>query len=107
MSWKKLIFGERMPDKDAPENRERYERHVETGRQLARVTGLGTLAVMLQRWGQAHKVAFIVIVFSFVVFCFFLNAYRLFVSFQQGSPRSAVAVERVDSALQERKLLSE
>ena len=28
MSWKKMIFGEKMPDKDDPKYKERYEREV-------------------------------------------------------------------------------
>ena len=35
MSWKKMIFGEKMPDKDDPKYKERYEREVAAGRKAA------------------------------------------------------------------------
>ena len=36
MSWKKMIFGEKMPDKDDPKYKERYE---ERWRQVVRLPG--------------------------------------------------------------------
>ena len=36
MGWKKLIFGEKMPDKDDPKYKDRYEKEVETGKKFAR-----------------------------------------------------------------------
>ena len=38
MSWKKMIMGEKMPDKDDPKYRDRYEREVDAGRKFARAT---------------------------------------------------------------------
>ena len=32
MGWKKLIFGEKMPDKDDPKYEKRYKKEVEAGR---------------------------------------------------------------------------
>ena len=40
MSWKKMIFGEKMPDKDDPKYKERYEREVAAGRKAARLLRL-------------------------------------------------------------------
>ena len=37
MGWKKLIFGEKMPDKDDPKYEKRYKKEVEAGRKAARV----------------------------------------------------------------------
>lgn len=34
--FKRLLFGEKMPDKDDPKYKERYEKEVETGRKFAR-----------------------------------------------------------------------
>ena len=31
MGWKKMIFGEKMPDKHDPQYKERYEREVDAG----------------------------------------------------------------------------
>ena len=44
MSWKKLIFGEKMPDKDDPKYKERYEREVAAGRKAARLLRLDKAA---------------------------------------------------------------
>ena len=40
MGFKRLFFGEPMPDKNDPRYRERYERDVEAGRKFADATGL-------------------------------------------------------------------
>ena len=44
MGWKKLIFGEKMPDRDDPKYRERYEKEVDTGRKTARLLGIDKAA---------------------------------------------------------------
>lgn len=102
MGLKRMIIGEPMPDKNDPKYRERYEREVEAGRRFAQKSGISRLARNLQAWGQAHKVAFIIIVFGFVFMCFIVNVCRLVSVYNQGVPTKAVAVERVDSALHER-----
>ena len=48
MSWKKMIFGEKMPDKDDPKYKERYEREVAAGRKAARLLRLDKAAGGLQ-----------------------------------------------------------
>lgn len=89
-----------MPDKNDPKYRERYEREVEAGRKFADKTGISWGAMRLQEIGQAHKVAFLAVVFGFVTACFFVNVYRLVTAYQQSCGPKATAVERVDSALQ-------
>ncbi|MGX8683163.1 MAG: hypothetical protein ACSW77_05035 [Bacteroidales bacterium] len=107
MSWKRFIIGEPMPDKNDPKYKERYEREVEAGRQFAQKSGISCLARNLQAWGQAHKIAFIIIVFGFVFMCLIVNVCRLVNVYKHGAPSKAVAVERVDSALHERLHLHE
>ena len=102
MSWKKLIVGEPMPDKNDPKYKERYEREVEAGRKFANASGISWAARKIQEWGQGHKVAFLAIVFGFVILCFFINVFRLVNAYQHCGPAKAVAVERLDSALQQR-----
>lgn len=34
MGWKKMIFGEKMPDKNDPKYKERYEKEVAAGARL-------------------------------------------------------------------------
>ena len=36
MGWKKLIMGDKMPDKNDPKYRERYEKEMSAGRKVAR-----------------------------------------------------------------------
>jgi len=102
MGWKKFIVGEPMPDKDDPKYKERYEREVEAGRKFANTSGISWAAKQIQSWGQNHKVAFLAIVFGFVIICFFVNVFRMVNAYQQNGSQKAVAVERLDSALNER-----
>ncbi|MBO4452075.1 MAG: hypothetical protein J5770_06640 [Bacteroidaceae bacterium] len=103
MNWKRIIFGEPMPDKDDPKYKERYERNVAAGRKFAHLTGISWCAAKIQAWGQSHKVLFLTLAFGVVIFCYvwrivlpMVNAYH-----PSDTPK-AVAVERVDSAMQHR-----
>lgn len=102
MGWKKFIVGESMPDKYDPKYKERYEREVKAGRKFANASGISWAAKQIQSWGQSHKVAFLTIVFGFVIICFFVNIFRMVTAYQQSNPQKAVAVERLDSALNDR-----
>jgi len=102
MGWSKLFKGEPMPDKNDPKYKERYEREVEAGRKFANASGISWLAKQIQSWGQSHKVAFLALVFGFVIICFFVNIFRMVNAYQHSGPQKAVAVERLDSALNER-----
>ena len=106
MSWKKFIIGEPMPDKNDPKYKERYEREVEAGRKFANIVGISWLARNLQRWGQNHRNAILIIVFGIVLTCFFVNVYRLTMAFHHHRSGRATAVERVDQALQKNHALS-
>ncbi len=48
MSIKKMFVGEKMPDKNDPKYRERYEREVNYGRRFADKTGISWLSRKLQ-----------------------------------------------------------
>jgi len=76
-SFKKMLFGEKMPDKDDPKYRERYMKEVNAGMKFARLTRLDKLAARVQNYANLHTKAFLVIVFGFVLFCFSMNIYRL------------------------------
>lgn len=73
MGWKKLIFGERMPDKADPQYKERYEKEVDAGKRFARWSRIDILAAKVQRWATGHERAFLILVFSLVVGCFVWN----------------------------------
>lgn len=100
--WKRLIFGEKMPDKNDPQYKERYEREVAAGRKFADATGISWCARKLQEWGQSHKVTFLALVFGFVIICFIWNVVQLVSTYHHSGTPRAVAVERVDSAMHHR-----
>lgn len=77
MGWKKLIMGEKMPDKNDPQYKERYEKEVKAGQKVARWLKIDKAAAATQRFADRWPKAFLGIVFSIVIFCFVLNAYRL------------------------------
>ena len=60
MGWKKLFVGEKMPDKDDPKYKQRYENELNAGRKFARMMKLDVLAGMVQttesiRWQKNNK----------------------------------------------------
>ncbi|MDD4453827.1 MAG: hypothetical protein WC145_03310 [Aliarcobacter sp.] len=78
-----MILGEKMPDKDNPKYREKYEKDVEAGRRFARATRIDRLAGHVQRFAEKHRGLFLGIVMAIVLGCLALNvrnfsrAYRL------------------------------
>ncbi len=77
MGWKKLIMGEKMPDKNDPKYKERYEKEVSAGRKVARFLKIDKAAAATQRFADRWPKLFLAIVFGIVIFCFMLNVYRL------------------------------
>ena len=72
-----MLFGEKMPDKNHPQYKERYERDVDAGRRFARMTRIDWAAARVQGFADAHRTLFLVIVFTFVIGAFAWNTYRL------------------------------
>ena len=73
---RKMIVGEKMPDKDDPKYRGKYEKDVEAGRRFARRTGIDRLVGHVQRFADRHSGFFLGIVLAIVVGCFVINAYH-------------------------------
>lgn len=102
-----MLFGEKMPDKNDPQYKERYERDVAAGRKFARATRIDKMAAKVQGFANAHRTLFLVLVFTFVIGVFAWNAYRL-VAVYRYSPAHRTATEMQDSVLRQRhKLLQE
>ena len=76
-NFRKMIIGERMPDKNDPQYKEKYEKDVEAGRRFARLTGLDRLAARIQKFADTHRRLFLAIVFGFVIGCLGLNIYHM------------------------------
>lgn len=101
MNIKRMIFGEKMPDKDDPQYKERYEREVKAGRKFAETLHIDKLAASIQRFADRHRTAFLVIVFGFVVGSFTWNIYRLAVVYNH-KPNQRTATKMQDSLLRQR-----
>lgn len=100
MGWKKLIFGEKMPDKDDPKYEKRYRKEVEAGRKAARFLRLDKAAGCAQRFACRHPKWFLGIVFGIVLGCLALNVCRVVsVCNLQDSGRCPTATERQEILL--------
>ena len=100
MGWKKLIFGEKMPDKDDPKYKERYEKEVETGKKFARITRIDKGAAYLQHFADEHRNLFLAIVFGIVICCFTFNIYRVVLVCNASSTQKQItATERQERTI--------
>ena len=101
MGWKKMLIGEKMPDKDDPQYRKRYEDEVNAGRKFAQKTRIDKVAGKVQHFAIGHQKAFLIIVFGFIAFSFSLNIYRMgrVWSFRQ---TAVSAIERQDEKVRNR-----
>ena len=67
MGFKKILFGEKVPDKDDPNYKERYERDVAAGKSFAHALHLDKGAACVQRFASRHTKLFLAIIFAFVL----------------------------------------
>ncbi len=105
--FRRMLFGEKMPDKNDPQYKERYERDVTAGRKFAKATRIDRAAAKVQGFANVHRTLFLVIVFSFVIVLFAWNVYRLTVVYRH-NPSPRTATEMQDSVLRHRhKLIKE
>ncbi len=102
MGWKKLIMGEKMPDKNDPKYKERYEKEVSAGRKVARFLKIDKAAAATQRFADRWPKLFLGIVFVIVIFCFVLNVYRLSQVATKANDYQT-AVEKQESRYKERR----
>jgi len=101
--FKKMVIGEKLPDKDDPKYQKQYEEDVEAGRWFARVTKLDVLAARIQRFAEKHRGFFLATVFGIILFCFVLNVYR-FSRAYKARQESSGAVTTQEEVLRERLL---
>lgn len=101
MGWKKLIFGEKMPDKEDPKYKKRYQKEVEAGRKTARFLKIDKAAGSVQRFACHYPKLFLGIVFGIVIGCLTLNVYRI-VSVCKAE-RHETATERQESLLKQKQ----
>ena len=75
--FRRMLFGEKMPDKNDPKYKDRYEREVSAGRKFAQATRIDKAAAKVQGFANAHRILFLVIVFGFAIGGFTWNIYRI------------------------------
>ena len=73
-----MLLGEKMPDRNDPKYKERYERDVEAGRKFAKATRIDKAAAKVQGFANVHRTLFLVIVFAFVAAGLAAGAIRAF-----------------------------
>ena len=72
-----MIFGEKMPDKDDPKYKERYEREVAAGRRFAKAAKFDRIAADVQRFADGNRKLFLVLVFGLVALSFGFNIVQM------------------------------
>lgn len=103
MSWKKMILGEKMPDKDDPKYKKRYENEVAAGRKTARLLKIDKAASGVQRFACKHPKWFLTIVFAIVLSSLAFNIYRVVaVSRMQKTEQHTTATEQQEKLLKQK-----
>lgn len=100
--FRRMLFGEKMPDKNDPQYKERYERDVKAGRKFAKATRIDKAAAKVQGFANMHRNLFLFIVFAFVLGGLVWNIYRISVVYRH-QPVQRTATEMQDSVLKERR----
>lgn len=96
-----MIMGEKMPDKNDPKYKERYEREVEAGRKFADAVGISWLAARIDRFGRQHRSLFLVLTFGIVILFFLLNVASLVSSMSRRAGSSEAGVDRMHQVIKE------
>ena len=102
MGWKQFILGEKMPDKNDPQYKERYEKEVGLGRRFAQCLRIDKAAAWIQNTASRWPKLFLSVVFGIVIFCFFLNIYRL-VGAASNASEYKTATERQEEILKQHR----
>jgi hypothetical protein len=75
--WKKIIFGEKMPDKNDPQYKERYDREVNAGRKFCSWLKLDKAACGVQGYASRHPKRFMAMVVTIILMVLTMNIYRI------------------------------
>ena len=99
--FRRMLLGEKMPDRNDPKYKERYEREVDAGRRFAKATRIDKAAAKVQGFANVHRTLFLVIVLAFLATGLAWNIYRLTAVYHR-QPAKRTATEMQDSILRER-----
>lgn len=98
--FRRMLLGEKMPDRNDPQYKERYEREVSAGRKFAKAARIDKAAAKVQSFANLHRTLFLVVVLGFIAASFAWNIYRMSVVFHR--PALRTATEMQDSVLHSR-----
>ena len=70
-------MGEKMPDKDDPLYKDKYEKDVDAGRRFAKWSKLDKVAAKSAGLCQQAPKTFLIIVFGFIILSFSMNIYQM------------------------------
>ncbi len=105
MGWKKLIIGEKMPDKNDPQYAGQYEKEVNAGRKFAKWLKIDKAAACVQRFAIRSPKLFLAIVFGIVISCFSLNVYRVMkICNRPKTEQTQTVVSHQEKLLKEKRL---
>ena len=57
--FRRMLLGEKMPDRNDPKYKERYEREVNAGRRFAKATRIDKAAAKVQGFANVHRTLFL------------------------------------------------
>ena len=57
--FRRMLVGEKIPDKNDPQYKERYERDVNAGRKFAKATRIDKMAAKIQEFANRNKILFL------------------------------------------------
>lgn len=103
MGWKKLIMGEKMPDKNDPKYAERYEKEVSAGRKWAKFLRIDKAAGYIQYFACKHPKWFLAVVFGIVLGCLTLNVYRMVQIYNRPKTEQAITASQHQEELMKQK----
>ena len=61
--FRRMLLGEKMPDRNDPKYKERYERDVEAGRKFAKATRIDKAAAKVQGFANVHRTVLCTVLF--------------------------------------------
>ena len=98
MNLKKILFGEKVPDRDDPNYKKLREESEAAGRKVTQMTGMGKFVAKVQRIAENHQKVFLAIIFAY---CFFasLIAIQRVNYLWHNRPQQSSAVERQEREL--------
>ena len=103
MGWKKMILGEKMPDKNDPKYAARYEHEVNAGRKWARRLKIDKAAGYAQCFACKHPRWFLALVFGIVIGCLSLNIWRIIQVYNRPQTEQATSVSHHQEELLKQK----